>query len=361
MGKHLSKTSPTPPASPGIPAQPKAPTGPSAPQKGALPQLPSTPGSPQSPQSAQAPQAPSGPPKNIASPTSPTKPAAPAQPAGKGFHFGGYRRKRTRRRKARTKRRRKKTRRGGVKWKLRNPFKKKNKKPREHEEPLLAASQQVAARKTAPARGVAQQSVEEKDPAEEMANYRRILRAAAAAQLKYESARDGNTVNAYELQRLKNEAERKRWDFIRADNTTYTEFIQKMWDVNHSGRRLSDLTNQQRKDLQLLRAYDPAGWQAIKQPTRPQGGGRRRKRSRRTRRRRRKPRSTRRRRRKKWLKKKLLGTWGEKTKKRRSPWTSEGTSCNPYLPLQCAGGLTCVPSGWGIGPIKLGGRCVMKN
>ena len=340
MGKHLSKTSPTPPASPGIPAQPKAPTGPSAPQKGALPQLPSTPGSPQSPQSAQAPQAPSGPPKNIASPTSPTKPAAPAQPAGKGFHFGGYRRKRTRRRKVRTKRRRKKTRRGGVKWKLRNPFKKK-KKP----------SHVLRTKRRA----------EEKDPAEEMANYRRILRAAAAAQLKYESARDGNTVNAYELQRLKNEAERKRWDFIRADNTTYTEFIQKMWDVNHSGRRLSDLTNQQRKDLQLLRAYDPAGWQAIKQPTRPQGGGRRRKRSRRTRRRRRKPRSTRRRRRKKWLKKKLLGTWGEKTKKRRSPWTSEGTSCNPYLPLQCAGGLTCVPSGWGIGPIKLGGRCVMKN
>ncbi len=36
-----------------------------------------------------------------------------------------------------------------------------------------------------------------------------------------------------------------------------------------------------------------------------------------------------------------------------------GKSCNPHLPrpLQGCRGLTCKPSGWGIGPFSFGGRC----
>ena len=61
-----------------------------------------------------------------------------------------------------------------------------------------------------------------------------------------------------------------------------------------------------------------------------------------------------------WFGKNWFGTWGQKTKK--GPfgigWTSKNMKCNPYLPLQCPGGGRCVGTGWGIGPIKLQGKCI---
>jgi len=79
------------------------------------------------------------------------------------------------------------------------------------------------------------------------------------------------------------------------------------------------------------------------------------------RRRRRRKRSTRRRRRRRggWFGKNWLGTWGQKTKKTRLGWTSKNMKCNPYLPMQCPGGGRCVGTGWGIGPIKLQGKCIL--
>ena len=84
-----------------------------------------------------------------------------------------------------------------------------------------------------------------------------------------------------------------------------------------------------------------------------QSGGRRR-------RRRRKRRT--RKRRGGWFGSNWFGTWGQEPKKNRlikGSWSSKGMSCNPYLPLQCPGGLKCRPSGWGIGPFSFGGKCVM--
>ena len=61
-----------------------------------------------------------------------------------------------------------------------------------------------------------------------------------------------------------------------------------------------------------------------------------------------------------WFGKNWFGTWGQKTKK--GPfgfgWTSKNMKCNPYLPFQCPGGGRCVGTGWGIGPIKLQGKCI---
>ena len=85
------------------------------------------------------------------------------------------------------------------------------------------------------------------------------------------------------------------------------------------------------------------------------------KRGKRTKRRRRgRKRRTRRRRGRRggWFGKNWLGTWGQKTKKTRFGWTSKNMKCNPYLPMQCPGGGRCVGTGWGIGPIKLQGKCV---
>jgi len=97
-----------------------------------------------------------------------------------------------------------------------------------------------------------------------------------------------------------------------------------------------------------------------------QKGGRRRRRRtpRRPRRRRRNTRRKRRRRQKRRGRRRRtrrggwFGTWGKKTKKTRFGWTSKNMKCNPYLPLQCSGGGRCVGTGWGIGPIKLQGKCV---
>jgi len=64
-----------------------------------------------------------------------------------------------------------------------------------------------------------------------------------------------------------------------------------------------------------------------------------------------------------WFGSNWFGTWGQKPKENRlikGAWSSKGMSCNPYLPLQCPGGLKCIPSGWGIGPFSFGGKCVMK-
>jgi len=88
---------------------------------------------------------------------------------------------------------------------------------------------------------------------------------------------------------------------------------------------------------------------------------RKRRRGKRTKkRRRRRKRRTRRRRAQRggWFGKNWLGTWGQKTKKTRLGWTSKNMKCNPYLPGQCPGGGRCVGTGWGIGPIKLQGKCI---
>jgi len=64
-----------------------------------------------------------------------------------------------------------------------------------------------------------------------------------------------------------------------------------------------------------------------------------------------------------WFGSNWFGTWGQKPKESRfikGAWSSKGMSCNPYLPLQCPGGLKCIPSGWGIGPFSFGGKCVMR-
>ena len=64
-----------------------------------------------------------------------------------------------------------------------------------------------------------------------------------------------------------------------------------------------------------------------------------------------------------WFGSNWFGTWGQKPKENRlikGAWSSKGMSCNPYLPLQCPGGLKCIPSGWGIGPFSFGGKCVMR-
>ena len=85
-----------------------------------------------------------------------------------------------------------------------------------------------------------------------------------------------------------------------------------------------------------------------------QGGGRRRRRRRRKRRTRKQ--------RGGWFGSNWFGTWGQKPKENnliKGSWSSKGMSCNPYLPLQCPGGLKCIPSGWGIGPFSFGGKCVM--
>ena len=88
---------------------------------------------------------------------------------------------------------------------------------------------------------------------------------------------------------------------------------------------------------------------------------RKRRRGKRTkRRRRRRKRGTRRRHTQRggWFGKNWFGTWGQKTKKTRLGWTSKNMKCNPYLPMQCPGGGRCVGTGWGIGPIKLQGKCI---
>jgi len=88
---------------------------------------------------------------------------------------------------------------------------------------------------------------------------------------------------------------------------------------------------------------------------------RKRRRGKRTKRRRRgRKRGTRRQRAQRggWFGKNWFGTWGQKTKKTRLGWTSKNMKCNPYLPLQCPGGGRCVGTGWGIGPIKLQGKCI---
>ena len=59
-----------------------------------------------------------------------------------------------------------------------------------------------------------------------------------------------------------------------------------------------------------------------------------------------------------WFGKNWFGTWGQKTKKTGFGWTSKNMKCNPYLPMQCPGGGRCVGTGWGIGPIKLQGKCI---
>ena len=46
-----------------------------------------------------------------------------------------------------------------------------------------------------------------------------------------------------------------------------------------------------------------------------------------------------------WFGSNWFGTWGQEPKKTdrfiKGSWTSKGMSCNPYLPLQCPGGLKC--------------------
>lgn len=92
---------PANPANPTAPASPKSITGSVSPKAVGAPAAPKNAAAPQTPTNATAPALPGSPrlpkrPTGASNPAAPAKPSHPSAPTGKGIHFGGRRKKRTR-------------------------------------------------------------------------------------------------------------------------------------------------------------------------------------------------------------------------------------------------------------------------
>ena len=195
------------------------------------------------------------------------------------------------------------------------------------------------------------QKRKEKDEREErnkdaIAEQRFKLHLATAAEQDYlASTKQEGIPNIERMAKIRT-ASRTAWEYFMT-TADYQKFLYETWKVNWGS---VPPTEEEMGLISSLKRYDPVGYRAVQQRTPPAQQGGRRRRKRRTRRRRG--------RRGGWFGKNWLGTWGQKTKKTRFGWTSKNMKCNPYLPMQCPGGGRCVGTGWGIGPIKLQGKCV---